>query len=136
MRKRIAIAGAIALLAVLACSLSTSAATGDVWLGGYFLLRIRTAAGGFTVDQRVEALQARANNLLKESETVPAVTLKRSGSDVSIYANGNLFITVTAQDARANGTTTEALAAKWAERLRSLLPRAVPIKPGVGRPGD
>ena len=35
---------------------------------------------------------------------------------------------------KVNNTTTESLAAIWAQRLRTILPNAIPEKPGVGYP--
>lgn len=136
MRKCIATATAIILLAFLAGSIAWSAGAGEVWLGGHLLLRVRSAAGGYTVAQRVDALQLRANNLLQEGKTISAVTVRKSGYDANIYTDDALFMTVTTADAQANGTTPEALANIWAERIRSILPNVTPIKPGVGAPGD
>lgn len=134
MQQRIAIIFAVAIVVVLACSIASPAATGDVWLGSHLLLRIRTAAGGYSIEQRVDAIQLRANNLLQEDKVVSAVTVQKSGYDANIYTDGELFMTVTAADARANGTTVEALANQWAQRIKRILPQVSQVKPGVGPP--
>ena len=121
MKKHIAMLVTAVLLSTLTCSIAWSEQSGNIWLGGYLLLRIRNAAGGYTIAERTNAVQMRANNLLKldEGEGVPAITVTKSGRDASIYSNGVLFITVTPADAKANDTTTESLAAIWAQRLRT-----------------
>ncbi len=135
MRRVVIITVVTALLAAFAGSLAWSQERGDIWLSGYLLLRIRTAAGGYSVEERVNAIQARANNLLRLGQSVPVVTVTTAGRDAVIFAGGKLFITVTPADAKANGTTPERLAEVWAQRLRSILPKASPEKPGVGLPG-
>ena len=135
MKRLIAIGTITILLGALACSIGLSQGTGQVWLGGFPLLRIRCAAGGYTIDQRVDALQARANNLLELENGVSAVTVRKSGADAIIYTDSTLFVTVTTADARANASTTEELASIWAQRLRANLPQATLEKPGVGLPG-
>lgn len=135
MKRLVAIGTVAILLAALVCSVVVSETTGEIWLGGYMLLKIRCAAGGYTIEQRVEALQARANNLLELYHEVSAVTVRMAGSDAVISTDGRLFITVTAADAKANGTTPQALAGIWAQRLRANLAHVTPEKPGVGIPG-
>jgi hypothetical protein len=135
-KRLIAIAAVTIVLATLACSIARCEGSGEVYLGGFLLLRIRCAAGGYTVDQRVSALQMRANDLLELGKRTSAVTVKRSGADACIYADRTLFLTVTSADAQANGTTPESLANTWAQRLRTILPQATPEKPGVGMPGQ
>jgi len=128
------IVGAI-FVTVLACSTVWPAGSGEVWLGNSIVLRVRCAAAGYTIDQRVNALQLRANDLLEAGKDIPTITVRKSGKDAVVYAGDTLFVTVTPADAQANGTTTEKLADIWAERLRTLLPKVTMYKPGVGSPG-
>lgn len=107
---------------------------GDVWVGGYYLLTIRTPAAGFSVAQRAAQLQGRINDLLRGQKTSLAVTVIRSGSNASVYAGGRLLATATPADARASRTTPYKLATLWARRLAVVFPKATPDKPGVGRP--
>jgi len=134
MRGLVTLVVAAMLLTAAAGSVCRSDEPGDVWLGGYLLLRIRTAAAGYSVADRVNAIQARANSLLELGRSGAKFTVGKSGRDAIIYADGSLFITVTPADAKANGTTPERLAAIWAQRLRTILPKASPEKPGVGLP--
>ena len=136
MRKNIMMTVVIILLTVLACSIAWSEDTREVRIGDYLLLRIRCAAGGYTVDERVAALQQRVNNLLRGGKQYSTISVRKSGTDANIYADDVFFMTVTPADGKANGTTAEKLANVWAERLRDLFPKSTPDKPGVGRPGQ
>jgi hypothetical protein len=122
------------LLATLASSVASSQGTREVRLGNDLLLRVRCAAGGYTIDERTDALQLRANNLLKADKQYSTFTVRKAGGDSNIYADDTFFMTVTPADAKANGTTSAKLANSWAERLRVIFPRSTPDKPGVGRP--
>jgi hypothetical protein len=96
---------------------------------------VRCGTGGFSIDERVNAIQLRANDLLRANKTTMEFSVRMSGADANIYADGTLFMTVTVDDAKANGgDTTEALANTWAQRLRTVFPKSTPDKPGVGRP--
>ncbi len=121
----------IAIAATLLSSLVSSAAlcaNGEVYLGGYLLLRIRCGAGGFTLEQRTDKLQARANDLLAWGRNVQKFTVQKSKGNVGIYADNTLFLTVAPGDAKANNTTVEKLAKNWAGRLTQLYPEARPDK--------
>ena len=136
MNRNIRLIVAAIFLTVLACSTVWPAGTGEVWLGNSLVLRVRCPAAGYTIDQRVNALQLRANDLLEAGKDIPTITVRKSGKDASVYAGDKLFVTVTTADAQANGTTTQKLANIWAARLRTILPGIVTDKPGVGRPGQ
>jgi hypothetical protein len=136
MKRHIKITGFTILFAALAFSAAWSAGTQEVRLGDRLLLRVRCASGGYTIDQRVNELQLRANNLLQDGKDVIAFSVRKSGTDSNIYANSTFFMTVSPADAKANGTTSEKLANIWAERLRVIFPKSSPDKPGVGRPGQ
>ena len=129
-RKTLLVASLV--LAMLPGSVASLAASGDIWLADFYLFRVRTAAGGYTIDQRADALQIRANDLLQVERQIPPVTLGKAGSDVNIYAGCKLFVTVTTADAIANDTTVDHLAKMWAQRLRMTLPLAAAYKPGIG----
>ena len=136
MRKNITMTVVIILLTVLACSIAWSQDTQEVRIGDYLLLRVRCPAGGYSIDERVAALQQRTNNLLKGDKEYSTFSVKKSGTDANIYAEDMFFMTVTPADAKANGTTAEKLANIWAERLRVRFAKSTPDKPGVGRPGQ
>jgi hypothetical protein len=136
MRKNITMAIVVILLTVLACSIAWSQDTQEVRIGDYLLLRVRCPAGGYSILERVAALQQRANNMLKAGKEYSTFAVRKSGSDANIYADDVFFMTVGPGDAKANGTTVEKLANIWAARLRGLFPKSTPDKPGVGRPGQ
>lgn len=115
------------LLATLTCSIAYSA-PGDIWLAGYLLLTLKTPVQAKALQQRVDAVQDRANDLLELSSTIPQIEVRKSRKETSIYAGDRVFLTVTPADARVNGTTVDKLAHLWAQRLRTILPDATPIK--------
>jgi len=132
----VAVATLTAIMALLLCSTVWAADSREVWLGNSLLLRVRTAAGGYTIEQRVGAIQRRANLLLQLGNNLPKITVRKSGDSANIYAGDTLFMTVTPADGRTNSTTSMKLANIWAGRLRDILPRITMDKPGVGRPGQ
>jgi hypothetical protein len=136
MKKITGTALATILLTVLACAIAWSGDAREVRIGNYLLLRIRCAAGGYSVDERAAALQQRANNLLNGGKEYSTFSVSKFGKAVNIYAENVFFMTVTPADAQANGTTPMKLARIWAARLRDLFPKSTPDKPGVGRPGQ
>lgn len=136
MRRHITITVATILLAAVACSVSWSEGTQEVRIGSYLLLRVRCPAGGYSIDERVAALQQRANDLLQTKRTPMAFSVRMSGADANIYSDEKFFMTVTSADGNANGTSARKLANIWAERLRYMFPNSIPEKPGVGRPGQ
>ena len=136
MKNRITITVVTILIAMLACSIAWSQDAREVRIGDYLLLRVRCGAGGYTADERVAALQQRANNLLKGGKQYATFSVRKSGTDANIYADNVFFITVTPADAKANSTTVENLANTWAARLRSRFAKSTPEEPGVGRPGQ
>ena len=122
----------VASLILAMLPIASLAAPGDIWLADSYLFKVRTAAGGYTIDQRADELQARANDLLQVERQIPPVSLETAGNDVNIYAGCKLFATVTAADASVNNTTVGSLAAIWAHRLEAALPQAAAYKPGIG----
>ena len=134
MNRTIRLIAAAIFLTLPVCSTVWPAGSGEVWLGNSLVLRVRCAAAGYTIDQRVNALQLRANDLLQTGKDIPTITVRKSGKDAIVYSGGTAFVTVTPADAQVNRTTTQKLADIWAQRLRTLLPGVVMYKPGVGRP--
>jgi hypothetical protein len=68
------------------------------------------------------------NDLLAYSSKIPSVDVRKSRGKVSIFGDGKIFLTVTAADARVSNTTVDKLARLWAQRLRTILPKATPVK--------
>lgn len=134
MKKMLAIVLMISVLTI-ASSALVSAQDGNVMMGGYLLLRLRCPAGGLSAPQRVEAVQRRVDALLSLGQaTAPPTSVAMVGNSAALYAGNQLIVTVDPCDARANGTTPEALARVWGERFRTIYPAASPVKPGVGPP--
>lgn len=115
------------LLAGVTCSLAYSA-PGDIWLAGYLLLTLRTPTEAKAFQARVDTVQLRANGLLDLSDTLPKVEVRKKCGTTCICADNKVFLTVTPADARCCGKTVDKLAAFWAQRLRTILPDATPIK--------
>ncbi|MES2461376.1 MAG: hypothetical protein V4671_12405 [Armatimonadota bacterium] len=102
------------------------APVGTVTYSGQILMRIRTGAGGYTAEQRGAAVQDRLQNILSTENLTPediVVKQVRPYQDASIYVRDRLLITVDRKLAETNGNNEPgALAAQWAERMRSILP--------------
>jgi hypothetical protein len=118
-----------ALLTLFAVTVSASAyqvPPGTVTYSGQTLMRIRTAAGGYTAEQRAAAVQDRLQVILSTENLTPedvVVKQTRRYQDASIYVRDRLLITVDKKLAQANGNNEPgALAAQWAERMRTILP--------------
>ncbi len=95
-------------------------------LGGKQIMNIRTGAGGFTPQQRADAVSDRLVPILSITNLTPAdvhVQQKRAGQDASITVRGHLLITVDRTLAQVNGMTPYALAEKWAGTLAAVLPQ-------------
>jgi hypothetical protein len=97
-----------------------------VTYSGQILMRIRTGAGGYTAEQRASAVQDRLQDILSTENMTPEdITVKqiRPYQDATIYVRGRLLITVDQKLSQANGNNDPgALAAQWAERMRTILP--------------
>ena len=137
MNRTIAVVAAVAILMALTITQTCAArlscpesAAHDVWMADFLLLRVRCPAGGFTAEQRANAIEMRVNNLLiLGGFDLCSVEVLKSGNDVLLYANGQLLVTVDPCTAMVNDTTPEQLAEVWAERLRTIYPQVVPRKP-------
>jgi hypothetical protein len=123
----------VIIAAVLLSSLSTlpsvaalQGPVGTVTYSGQILMRIRTGAGGYTAEQRAAAVQDRLQAILSTENLKPediVVKQTRPYQDASIYVRDRLLITVDRKLAQSNGNNEPgALAAQWAERMRSILP--------------
>ena len=107
-----------------------AAGPGEVMMAGFLLLRVRCPAAGYSIEQRADAIQRRANDLLVlDGIDLSSIRIEKSGSDALVYAGGKLLVTVDPCTARANKTTPELLARIWAARLRGIYPEVVPKRP-------
>ncbi|MDR5710417.1 MAG: hypothetical protein QN172_09185 [Armatimonadota bacterium] len=128
------------VVAVLAVLLLGSAAlaqgspeNGTIYLCNEVAFRIRTAAGGQTIEQRREAVRLRLVQAYAQQRITAAnITLGSVPGGRAIYVGNQLIVTVTPADASANRTTVPALAQAWLQRLKDLLPRCrLEVPPGV-----
>ena len=102
-----------------------------VWgMSGMEMFRVSQTIGNMTPIMRTEAMDARTVEILSRTQ---APSLR--GSDVKVVQqNGKHYIVVrrylltevTAQDAKAEGTSPAALAAKWASAVRKVFPQVAP----------
>jgi hypothetical protein len=115
------------LISIYIYSIGWSVDSRQIWLANSPVMTIRNGAGGYTINQRVEEIQRRANDLLQYGRNTPMFTTIRSGFDCNIYADNKFFMTVTSADARANNTTPENLANTWIERLNYVFPRIISL---------
>ena len=105
----------------------------DLILGGYPVLRLRGAAGGFSPDQRVAAITDRLTPLLGSPVIKPddvQIFLPDPNSRVNrypvIYALGRKIVTIdpiTAKTIPGGPKTPLQVAKDWAARLQQVLPR-------------
>jgi hypothetical protein len=98
---------------------------GIVAVGGETVLVLHAASGGMTIKQRVDAVQERLVTILSAPRLGMRDIVKEplKGNAYQITVKGHLLVTVTAQDAAVNKTTTRKLADIWLEHLRKVLPQ-------------
>lgn len=97
-----------------------------VTFSGQVLLRIRTGAGGYTAEQRADAVRERLPLILGLINLRPSeITVQQPHRymDANIYVRDRLLITVDKTLAQANGNNDPGdLARQWADRMRHILP--------------
>ncbi len=101
--------------------------TMDIALGNYKFFDIRTAAAGYTVDQRQKLVNERLIDIFAAGQPKP-VTVSAIRGKPTIFVNGIKLITVYPRDAEAagGGICINQLAATWAKRVEEGLPRVWP----------
>ncbi len=117
----------VVVAAMLIGSNGWAAGTRQIWLANSPILTLQNDAGGYSIDQRVNDLQLRANDLLAFGKNTPTFTVMKSGRDAKIYADKEFLMTVTAADAQANGTTPMKLARYWAAKFHSSIPQVISL---------
>lgn len=96
-------------------------------ISGYEMFRLSQSAGKDTPIMRTEKCDARATEIFSRA-TAPALRK----SDIKVIGNKivvrrYLLLEVTPADAKAEGMSTSALAAKWADTTRKHLPDVQPF---------
>jgi len=100
---------------------------------GYSIFRLTKSDGGNTPIMRTETCDARTVEILSRAQVPPV-----RASDVKVVDGNKIvvrryyLITVQPQDAKANGTTVNALAHKWAQSVAYVLPKIAPLPSRLG----
>jgi hypothetical protein len=100
---------------------------GDVVVGNEVVMRVRDNAGGYSVEERVKAVNERLVEILSYApvnNVSVSVHLMRGNYVISV--GKYQLITVDKNMADANNTTMEKLAKTWAEKLLPALKREKP----------
>jgi len=96
--------------------------------GGMVILRLRATVAGKTPSQRMGILYERLNGIVSDRTLKPGdYRAVKKGKDWAVYAGSHLFVTVTNEEAKANGAKPTQLAASWAQNLRKAVAAARPI---------
>jgi small-conductance mechanosensitive channel len=105
------------------CLLGQSNEGAAVKLEGNTLFRIRTRAGPFSPEDRARAANAHILSVAKNrSRSTDEIVSAPGGPNfTNIIAGEEVLFIVTDEDARANGTTRDMLAATYLARLRSAI---------------
>lgn len=104
----------------------------NMWgIGGLEIFTIKAADGSRTPIMRTETADARTVEILSRVTAPPlqASDLRavKRGNNYYVVARRYLLIEVRPQDAKAEGTTTAALARKWAASAGRVLPQIKPV---------
>ena len=100
--------------------------TYDIYMGGYLIMRVRTGSDELSLKERRQIVQQRVTDLMKCSNTGEIkVAVTKNGNDYNIVANDILIVTVSADDANANKTTTMKQARAWAANIEKTFPKAI-----------
>ncbi len=94
-----------------------------VFVGGTPILRVRTSLAGKSPQQRAQEVQLRLNHTLSVGPVKPGdITVGQVQGDWAVLFKGKRFLTADAQTARLEHSAPEALANRWAARMRQVLP--------------
>ncbi|GAB4456454.1 MAG: hypothetical protein OHK0029_14400 [Armatimonadaceae bacterium] len=100
----------------------------EIALGGEVIMRIRHNMGGYSAEERADAIRNRLVTILAmEDLKSDEVTYRQVGfsDNYGIYVRDNLLVTVGPMMAQANNTNPEALAEMYTMKLREVLPQVV-----------
>ena len=100
----------------------------EIMAGGMVILRLRATVAGRTPSQRMGILYERLNGIVSDRTLKPGdYRAVQKGKDWAVFAGSHLFVTVTNEEAKANGAKPTQLAASWAQNLRKAVAAARPI---------
>ena len=104
---------------------------GEVIIGQQMILRIRFAAGGMSIQQRVDEVTLRLNEYLGVAAFDPSkVKVVEVKGEYCVMIGKNLIITADKDTARYNQATPKQLAEMWASNIRKAIPKAKAEKGG------
>jgi len=109
---------------------------GEVMVNGAVVMRIRSAAGGFSATQRAEAVAARLNRAFRADTGWGDFRVGKVNNEMAVLTTqGRLIVTADRFHAQVNGTTPTLLARAWHSNLVQALggetaPEA-PVSPEV-----
>lgn len=99
-------------------------------IGGHEIINVKASADGHNPYERCAIMDARTVEILNRTQAPP---LRRSDINVINRGGHNIIVVrryyltdVKPQDARAEGTTLDALAQKWARSVKVALPDIAP----------
>ena len=125
---------AISMVAVLLASLAVPALSairtithpsGEMIIGYQVVLRIRSAADGMSIQERVDQVTTRLNRRLGSRGFDPRlITIRQYGDEYAVMHKDSLIVTADSKTAAYNKTGSEKLANEWAANLKRVIPLA------------
>lgn len=104
---------------------------GEVIIGQQMILRIRFAAGGYSIQQRADEVTVRLNEYLGVKPFDPSmVKVANVNGEYCVMIGSDLIITADKDTARYNQATPKQLAEMWASNIRIAIPKAKAGKGG------
>jgi len=94
---------------------------GEVVLGDQVVIRVRSAAGGYSATQRADLMAGRMKGLLAQGAGSSDVTTGRQGGEAVVLVKRQLVATADRFHADVNGTTPNRLAGTWRSNIRRAL---------------
>lgn len=113
------------LAGLLACAASPTLADTrtEAIVGGILIHTVRTTWAGLSPEQRADKVQERLNVALGQGPIHPRdITVGQRQGDWCVLFRGRRFLTADPLTAHQDRTPPKALAARWADRLRHVLP--------------
>ena len=123
--------GAALSLALLSAGGAFAQAPSDantVFVGGTTIMRVTTASGGYSPQQRATAIQERLNRILALAPIHPSDVTVTKTMPPTVCVKGHLFFTADQASAQADHVTPMILANQLASRLKTVLPSLTKAK--------
>jgi len=121
----IAVLLALLVLPALSAVRAIAHPSGEMIIGYQVVLRIRSAADGMSIQQRVDQVTTRLNRRLGSREFDPKlITVRKYGGEYAVMHGDSLIVTADSKTAAYNKTSSEQLANQWAANLKRVIPLA------------